>query len=124
MVKRKGSSRKERGTGIGEYLTGIRVSQGKTQQEIAARIERDKSFICRIEREQREQRALRGDILYEIAVAYGISVEDVQRRAHWPQFILPLDITDEEMQELIQHLKRIREGKRRQQPRSPEHGSG
>lgn len=120
MIKRRGSSRIERGTGIGEYLTSIRVSQGKTQQEIAARIERGKSFICRIEREQREQKSLRGDILYEIAVAYGISVEDVQRRAYWPQFILPLDITDEEMQELMQHLKRMRERKRQQKHQAKE----
>ena len=120
MKKRRGAPKKERIPGIGEYLTQIRELQGKTQQEIAARIERNKSFICRIEREQREQRSLRGDILFEIALAYGISVEDVQRRAHWPQFILPLDITAEEMQELMQHLKRMRERKRRQQPRSPE----
>jgi len=124
MAKRKGSSRKERtSSDIGKYLTEIRLSQGKTQQEIADRIGRDKSCICKIERGQRTQKSLRGEILYEIAIAYEISIEDIQRRAYWPQSILPLDITDEEMQELIRHLKRMRERKRQQGPQSKEQGS-
>lgn len=123
MVKRKGSSRKERTSDIGKYLTDIRVSQGKTQQQIADRIGRDKSCICKIERGQRTQKSLRGEILYEIAIAYGTSIEDIQRRAYWPQSVLPLDITDEEMQELMQHLGRMRKRKRQQDPRPKEHGS-
>ncbi len=124
MAKRKGSSRKERtSSDIGKYLTEIRLSQGKTQQEIADRIGRDKSCICKIERGQRTQKSLRGEILYEIAIAYEISIEDIQRRAYWPQSILSLDITDEEMQELIRHLKRMRERKRQQGPQPKEQGS-
>ena len=54
MPKRKGSSRKNRTTAIGEYLTTLRVSQGKTQQEIADSIGKDKSCICKIERGKRD----------------------------------------------------------------------
>ena len=115
MLKRKGSSRKERPPGIGKYLTDLRLEKTLTQQEIADKIGRSRSCICRIETGQRTQKSLRGDILYELAYAYEASIEDIQRTAHWPQFTLPLDITDEEIQELIRHLGRMRKRKRQQE---------
>ena len=104
MSKRKGSSRKDRPSEIGKYLTYIRVSQGKTQKEIADRIGRDKSCICRIERRQRVRQCLRGLKLYQLAKAYGAPIDEVLKKANWPQLIL-LDTNEEERQELIRYLK-------------------
>jgi len=89
MIKRKGSSRRERPAGIAKYLSDLRLSNGLTQQEIADKIGRSRSCICKIETGQRTQKSLRSDILYELAYAYGASIEDIQRRAYWPQYTLP-----------------------------------
>ena len=104
MRKRRGSLRKERTTELGKYLTNIRVSQGKTQQEIADRIGRDKSSICKIEGGHRVRRCLRGFILYQLAKAYDVPIDKVLKKANWPQLLL-LDTSDEERQDLIYYLK-------------------
>ena len=117
MSKRKGSPRKERTPGIGEYLTKIREKQEKTQQEIAVAVGKSRSYICRIETGQRElktvpQASLRDFILYQLAEAYGADIAEVLEIANCPQLLL-LDTTEEERQELIRHLNEIRQRKNR-----------
>jgi len=104
MKKRRGSPRKERTPGIGEYLTIIREEQGKTQQEIAVKIKKTRSFICRIERGERRRQCLRGSILYELAKAYDAPIEEVLKKANWPQLLL-MDTNEEERQRIIRYLK-------------------
>ena len=113
MVKRKGSFRKERATEIGEYLTTLRVGQGKTQQEIAAKIGRNKSCICKIERGTRTEKSLHGLLLYDLAKAYGAPIAEILKKANWTQLLL---LDTEETQELLRHLKQMRK-KRWQQER-------
>ncbi len=130
MVKRKGSSRIERTTPLGEYLTLKRVGEGLTQKEIAKKIKRSTSYICRIETGQRERKSLpqkkslqkkslRGFILYQLAKAYKASIAEILEKANWPQLLL-LDTTKEERQELLRHLERIRKTKRRQERQAEE----
>ena len=121
MVKRKGSFRKERATEIGEYLTTLRVRQEKTQQEIAAKIGRDKSCICKIERGARTEKSLHGLLLYDLAKAYGAPIAEILKKANWTQLLL---LDTEETQELLRFLKRIRRKKRQQERRPKDHGSG
>ena len=131
MVKRKGSSRKKRPDGIGKYLTDLRLGKSKlgkrlTQQEIAKRIKRSRSYICRIETGERERKSvprkpLRGFILYQLAKAYEVPVAEILEKANWPQLLL-LDTTKEERQQLIRYLERMREIKRQQE--SPPTGQG
>jgi len=113
MAKRKCSERKERKTEFGIYLTQLRLKLDRTQQEIADSIQVSRSCICRMENGERAQKSPRGTKLSYIAAAYGVSIEDIQKKANWPQLILPLDITAEEMRELIQHLEKIRATKTR-----------
>ena len=115
MTRRRGSSRIERGTRIGEYLTAERLRQRLTQEEIAKRIGRSRSYICRIETGQRERKSVprkvpRGFILYQLAEAYGADLAEVLEKAHWPQLPL-LDTTEEEHQQLIRYLNEIRQRK-------------
>ena len=113
MAKRKGSSRKERPAGtIAKYLTDLRLENKSTQQEIADKIGRSRSYICKIETGERErksvpQESLRGFILYELAKAYEADLAEVLEKANSPQLLL-LDTTEEERQELIHRLKEIR----------------
>ena len=112
MAKRKGYSRKERPAGIAKYLTDLRVGKELTQQQIADKIGRSRSYICRIETGDRErksvpQESLRGFILYELAKAYEADLAEVLENANSPQLLL-LDTTEEERQELIHRLKEIR----------------
>ena len=104
MPKRRGSSRIKRTTDIGKYLTQKRVCQGKTQQEIAVKIKKTRSFICRIERGERRRRCLRGSILYELAKAYDAPIEEVLKKANWPQLLL-MDTNEEERRRIIRYLK-------------------
>jgi len=104
MRKRRGSLRKERTTELGKYLTNIRVIQGKTQQEIADRMGRKKSSICKIEGGYRRRRCLRGFILYQLAKAYNAPIDEVLKKANWPQLLL-LDTNEEGRQNLIRYLK-------------------
>ena len=104
MKKRRGSPRKERTPGIGEYLTQIRELQGKTQQEIADRIGMSRSRICRIERGQRQRQCLRGFILYRLAKAYDAPIDEVLKKANWPQLLL-IDTNEQERQDLVRYLK-------------------
>jgi transcriptional regulator with XRE-family HTH domain len=105
MSKRKGSSRGKRTTELGKYLTFIRVSQGKTQQEIAERIGMSRSRVCRIERGQRVRKCLRGFILYQLARAYDAPIDDVLKKANWPQLLL-IDTNEQEKQDLIRYLRK------------------
>ena len=113
MSKRRGSPREERTPGIWEYLTERREELGKTQQEIADTIGKSRSYICRIERGQREQKTVqqkspRDFILYRLAEAYEADLAKVLEKANCPQLLL-LYTTEEERQELIRHLNEIRQ---------------
>jgi len=116
MAKRKGSSRKKRPAGtIAKYLTDLRLEKTLTQREIADKIHKSRSYICKIETGQRErksvpQESLRGFILYELAKAYEADLAEVLEKANSPQLLL-LDTTEEERQELIRRLKEIRREK-------------
>ena len=110
MVKRKGSFRKKRTTTIGEYLTNIRVEHGKTQQEIAAKMKKTRSCICKIEMGARTDKSLRSLLLYDLADAYGADIAEILKKGNWTQLPL-LDTTEEERQELIRRLKEIRQHK-------------
>ncbi len=107
MLKRKGAPRKERTTPLGKYLTEKREEQGKTQQQIATEIKRTRSCICKIERGASTEKSLRGIILYDLAEAYGASIGEILQMAEWTQLPL-LETTEEERQELLRYLKRIR----------------
>lgn len=125
MLKRKGTFRKDRNTAIGEYLTTLRVRQGKTQQEIADSIGKgkgkgkDKSCICKIERGTRTEKSLHGLLLYDLAKAYGAPIAEILKKANWTQLLL---LDTEQTQELLKYLKRIRKKKRQQEP--PPTGQG
>lgn len=115
MANRRGRPRKERSPGIGQYLTDIRESRELTQQQIADKIGRSRSYICKIETGERErksvpQESLRGFILYELAKAYEADLAEVLEKANSPQLLL-LDTTEEERQKLIRRLKEIRRRK-------------
>ena len=110
MPKRRGCPRKERTPGIWEYLTEVRESQGKTQQEIGLIIGKSRSCICKIERGTRTQKSLHGILLYDLARAYGAPIAEILEESNWTQLPL-LDTTEEERQQLIRHLKRIRRQK-------------
>lgn len=117
MSKRRGSPRKERTPGIGEYLTGIRENHGKTQQEIAVAIGKSRSYICKIERGDREQKTVqhkspRDFILYRLAEAYKADIAELLEVANCPQLLL-LYTTEEERQVLIRHLNEMRQLKDR-----------
>jgi transcriptional regulator with XRE-family HTH domain len=122
MAKRRGSFREKRETNsIGEYLTNLRVAQGKTQQEVADELGehgKSKYLICKIERGRRTTRSLEGVILYDVARAYGASVIEILKRAEAVQLPLNplLDISDEERQELIRYLDEIRQKKEERPP--------
>jgi len=119
MPKRRGSPRKERTSDIGKYLTSIREEQEKTQQEIAVKIKKTRSCICKIERGARTDKSLRGLLLYDLAKAYGAPIAELLKKANWTQLLL---LDTEEMQELLRHLKRIQKRKRQQEP--PPTGQG
>jgi transcriptional regulator with XRE-family HTH domain len=115
MVKRKGYSRKERPAGIAKYLTDLRLENKLTQQEIADKIGKSRSYICKIERGKRErktvpQKSLRDFILYKLAEAYGADLAEVLEKADCPQLLL-LNTTEEERQQLIDHLNTLRQRK-------------
>ena len=118
MTKRKGSSRKERPAGIAKYLTDLRVGKELTQQQIADKIGRSRSYICKIETGERErksvpQESLRGFILYELATAYRADLAEVLEMANSPQLLL-LNTSEQERQELIRHLNEIRRRKNKE----------
>lgn len=112
MVKRKGSARKERPPGIAKYLTDIRLEKTLTQQEIADKIGKSRSCICKIERGVRTEKSLHGLLLYDLAKAYGAPIAEILKKANWTQLLL---LNTEEMQELLRHLKRIRKKNRQQE---------
>jgi transcriptional regulator with XRE-family HTH domain len=115
MPKRRGPPRKNRASALGKYLTRIREEKGKTQQEIADAIGKSRSYICKIERGQRErktvpQKSPRDFILYRLAEAYKAEIAEVLEIANCPQLLL-LYTTEEERQELICHLNEMRQPK-------------
>ena len=111
MSNRRGRPSIERPPGIGRFLTEAREAQGKTQQQMARRLKKSKSIICKIERGHRTDKSLRGLLLYDLAKAYRIKIADLLNEANWPQ--LPfLDTTEEERKQLIRYLKKIRREKK------------
>ncbi len=112
MVKRKGSFRKERPAGIAKYLTDLRLENKLTQQEIADKIHKSRSCICKIETGARTEKSLRGLILYDLAKAYGAPIAEILKKANWTQLLL---LDTEETQELLRYLKRMRKKKRQQE---------
>ena len=117
MVKRKASARKERPAGIAKYLTDLRLEKTLTQQEIADKIGRSRSCICKIERGTRTEKSLHGLLLYDLAKAYGAPIAEILKKANWTQLLL-LDV--EETQELLRYLKRIQRKKRQQERQAKE----
>jgi transcriptional regulator with XRE-family HTH domain len=112
MLKRRGRPRKNRISEIGEYLTEIREARGETQQEIAVKIKKTRSCICKIERGARTEKSLHGLLLYDLAKAYGAPIAEILKKANWTQLLL---LDTEETQELLQYLKRVRKKKRQQE---------
>ena len=117
MVKRKGSWRKERPAGIAKYLTALRVGKELTQQEIADKIGRSRSCVCKIERGARTEKSLRGLLLYDLAKAYGAPIAEILKKANWTQLLL---LDTEETQELLRHLKQMRKRKWQQERQAKE----
>ncbi|MBA7626606.1 MAG: helix-turn-helix domain-containing protein [Dehalococcoidia bacterium] len=105
MAKRRGSFREKRTTDLGEYLTFKRLEEGLTQEQIAKRLRRSRSCICRIERGQRNSKCLRGYILYQLAEAYDAPVDVVLEKANWPQLLL-IDIDRKKKKQLASYIKK------------------
>ncbi len=112
MLKRRGRPRKNRISEIGKYLTEIREARGETQQEIAVKIKKTRSCICKIERGARTEKTLHGLLLYDLAKAYGAPIAEILKKANWTQLLL---LDTEETQELLQYLKRVQKKKRQQE---------
>ena len=93
-------------TPLAEYLVAIRIKRGLTQAEIAKKLKKSRSSICRIERGERQRQCLQGYLLYRLAEAYGASLGEVLKRADWPQLLL-IGASEEERKHIIQHLKEI-----------------
>ena len=91
---------------LAEYLVSVRIEKGLTQEEIAKKLNKTKSSICRIESGDRQRQCLHGYILYRLAEAYGVSPGEVLKRANWPQLLL-IDASEEERKQLIQYLKEV-----------------
>jgi len=113
MPKRRGPPKKKRTSALGKYLTRRREKKGKTQEEIADAIGKSRSYICKIERGQRERKTVphkspRDFILYRLAEAYGADIAEVLEIANCPQLLL-LYTTEEQRQELIRHFNEIRQ---------------
>ena len=104
MAKRKPHSIQKRDTPLSRYLTSRRIRNRLTQTEVAERINKSKSWICRIERGKRQRQCLRGYILYQLADAYGADLGQVLKKANWPQLLL-MNTSDEEKERLIQYLR-------------------
>jgi transcriptional regulator with XRE-family HTH domain len=102
--KQKKDKKEEDRTPLARYLVSVRIEKGLTQGEIAVKINRTKSSVCRIERGNRQRKCLQGYILYRLAEAYGASPGEVLKKAGWPQLLLT-DTTEEERQKLIRYLK-------------------
>lgn len=104
MAKRQLHLITERPTTLATYLTSVRISKGLTQTEVAEKIKKSKSWICRIERGERQRQCLRGYVLYRLAEAYGAELGKVLEKANWPQLLL-MNTNDEEREQLIRYLK-------------------
>lgn len=107
MVTRKGSSRCDETTDLGRYLISVRVSrkQRLTQQQVADKIQKSRSFICRIERGNRRKKCLQGYVLYDLAKAYEVPIEKVLKKAKWPQLLL-VDVNQKEKKQLASYIKK------------------
>ena len=110
MPNRRGRPAKERSPGIGKFLAEARETQGKTQQQVAVRLNKSKSIICKIERGYRTSKSLHGLLLYDLAKAYSIKIADLLKEANWLQLPL-LETTEEERKQLIRYLNKIRRKK-------------
>ena len=110
MVNRKGSSRcgeTDETTDLGRYLISVRVlrKQRLTQQQVADRIQKSRSFICRIERGNRRKKCLQGYVLYDLAKAYEVPIEKVLKKAKWPQLLL-VDVNQKEKKQMASYIKK------------------
>jgi len=104
MANRKQNTKRKKPTPLAKYLKSWRQKKGLTQKEVADKIEMSRSFICRVERGNRQRKPLQGYILYQLAQAYGAPVGKVLKKANWPQLLL-IGADDKEKEELIQYLK-------------------
>lgn len=104
MARRKPHSIQKRETSLAKYLTSVRIDRGLTQTEVAERIKKSKSWICRVERGERQRECLRGYILYRLAEAYGADLGQVLKKANWTQLLL-MNTTHKERDQLIKYLK-------------------
>ncbi len=111
MLKKRGRPKKERPSGIGRFLTQAREKQGATQQQIATKLNKSKSLICKIERGYRSDKSLHGILLYDLAKAYSINISDLLEKANWPRLPL-LNTSEEERMLLIKYLMKIRSKKK------------
>ena len=110
MVTRKGSSRcdeTDETTDLGRYLISVRVlrKQRLTQQQVADKIQKSRSFICRIERGNRRKKCLQGYVLYDLAKAYEVPIEKVLKKAKWPQLLL-VDVNQKEKKQMARYIKK------------------
>ena len=124
MVKRRrrGYYRKERGSDITAHLTYLRMREKLTQQEVADRLGRSRSYLCQIETGKRKPSTR---LLRELAVIYEELPEAVLLKAGLLELftlsaiIAPQDlpdnplrdvkgVTEEEKRELVRYLGFLR----------------
>jgi len=91
-------------TPLARYLKSWREKKGLTQREVGDKIKMSRSFICRVEKGDRQRKCLRGYILYQLAEAYGAPLGEVLKKANWTQLLL-MGADDKEKEELKQYLK-------------------
>ena len=91
-------------TPLARYLKSWREKKGLTQREVGDIIKMSRSFICRVEKGDRQRKCLRGYILYQLAEAYGAPLGEVLKKANWTQLLL-MGADDKEKEELKQYLK-------------------
>ncbi len=106
MSKRGPYYKEEDVTSLAGYLVTIRIEQGLTQEEIARKLKKSRSSVCRIESGDRQKHCLQGYLLYQLAEAYGAPLGEVLKRADWPQLLL-IGANEEEKKRIIQELKEI-----------------
>ena len=75
--------------GVGSYLTELRTGKGLSQEEVAKKLGITRSSICRIERGERQHKALHGVLIRGLANAYGVPLKDILEKLYFPQLMLP-----------------------------------
>jgi transcriptional regulator with XRE-family HTH domain len=79
----------EREPGVDSYLTKLRTDKGLSQEEVAKELGITRSSICRIERGERQHKALHGVLIRGLANAYGVPLNDIMEKLYFPQLMLP-----------------------------------